>query len=128
MARGYTVATVALALGTSAKWVDNLLSHRSIPGVAQSRQGVARRISFDAVVVLSLVGRLSEAFHIPVDAAVVGALALASGGEWSVDGGLAVTMNREAALTDLHSRLEYAVEAAPQPRRGRPPAKAKRGA
>lgn len=128
MPRGYTVATVALALGISTKWVDNLLSHHAIPGVAQSRQGVARRISFDAVFHLLIVSRLSETLRIPADLAVDGAGALAAAGEWLVEGGLALNLEREAALKDLHVRLEYAVEAAPLPRRGRPPTKAKRGA
>jgi hypothetical protein len=128
MARGYTVATVGLAIQTSTKWVDNILSHYSIPGVAQSRQGVARRISFAAVFQLSIVGRLSETLRMPVDVAIAGARILAAEGRWTVDDGLTVTINRDAALADLQARLEYAVEAAPLPRRGRPPANAKRGA
>lgn len=128
MARGYTVATVALALGTPVKWVDNILSHYSIPGVAQSRQGIARRISFNAAFQLAVLNKLSEALHIPVDLAVNGAHTLAADGAWRVDGGLTLTIDRDAALTDLHAQLEYAVEAAPLPKRGRPPANAKRGA
>lgn len=128
MARGYTVATVALALGTSTKWVDNILSHHSVPGVVQSRQGIARKIAIDAVFQLSIISRLSETLRVPVDLAIVGAAALAVAGEWLVEGGLILNIEREAALGDLHARLEYAVEAAPLPKRGRPPAKAKRGA
>ncbi len=128
MARGYTVATVALALEVSAKWVDNVLSHQTIPGVTQSRQGVPRRISFEGAFVLGVLSTLSESLRIPADLAVSGAQALAQSGSWAAGVGLTVRLDLPAALNEMRSRLAYAVEAAPVPKRGRPPAKAKRGA
>jgi hypothetical protein len=128
MARGYTVTTVALALGTSAKWVDNVLSHYPIPGVAQSKQGVSRRISLDAVFHLSVLNRLTERLRIPIEAAIEGARLLAAESRWAIDESLELSFQRAPALAQLHSRLEYAVESAPLPRRGRPAVKAKRGA
>jgi hypothetical protein len=47
MARVYTIATAALALNISTKWLDNILSHNKILGVRQNRQGVARRFSIE---------------------------------------------------------------------------------
>ncbi|MBA3644714.1 MAG: hypothetical protein H0W63_00910 [Gemmatimonadaceae bacterium] len=128
MARGYTVATIALALDISAKWVDNVLSHQTIPGVTQSRQGVPRRISFEGAFVLWVVSRLSESLRIPADLAVSGAQALAQTGSWEAGAWLTVSLDLATAMNELQSRLAYAVEAAPMPKRGRPPAKAKRGA
>lgn len=128
MARGYTVVTAALAVGTSVKWIDNVLSHFSIPGVTQSRQGVARRISADAILRLQVIGALSERVGIPIEIAVEGAGDLTLEGRWDLGKGLSLVLDRNVMLPDLESRLEYAVEAAPLPRRGRPPGKAKRGA
>ncbi len=128
MARGYTVATAALAVGAPVKWVDNVLSHFSIGGVAQSRQGIARRISAEAMFRLRVIRSLSELLGLPMELAVAGAEELVQKGFWEVGRGLVVSLSREEALSDLESRLEYAVEAAPLPRRGRPPGKAKRGA
>jgi len=128
MARGYTVATVALALDTPAKWVDNILSHYTIPRVAQSHQGVARRVSVDGVFVLSLVAKLAGALRVPLARAVEGAHFLAEDGRWTFAEGMTLTIDRDAAIAALLARLESAVEAAPVPRRGRPPGKAKRGA
>ena len=54
MARAYTIATAALTLGMSIKWLDNTLSHIRIPGVQQERQGVARRITIDGLLVLTV--------------------------------------------------------------------------
>lgn len=128
MARAYTVATVALALRVNTKWVDNVLSHFTISGVRQSRQGVARKISPEGILELALALRLSESLGIPIEMAVAGARVLAQAGELEVGGGLLLALSRDSAWSELESRLEYAVEAAPVPRRGRPPGKAKRGA
>ena len=54
MPRGYTVATAALALSVSSKWLDNVLSHNRVAGVLQTRQGVARRLSVDGLLIVAL--------------------------------------------------------------------------
>ncbi len=128
MARGYTVTTVGLALGASSKWVDNVLSHHSVPGVTQGTQGVARRISTVGVFYLALIHRLSEELQMPIQVALDGARILADQDFWHVGTGLSFRLDRETALHFLEGRLESAVEAAPLPRRGRPPRNAKRGA
>lgn len=128
MARAYTVATVGLALGASAKWVDNVLSRVVVPGVTQSRQGVSRRISVEGVVELALIHRLSEVLGVPIELAVNHSRVLTETGELVVGAGLSLRLDRNEQLPKLEARLEYAVEATPVPRRGRPPGKAKRGA
>ncbi len=57
MARAYTIATAALTLGTTAKWLDNVLSHNRVTGVAQERQGVSRRLTVEGLLVLALTAR-----------------------------------------------------------------------
>jgi hypothetical protein len=59
--RSYHVAAAALAVGRPAKWIDNLLSHHSIPGVIGGRRGTARQISADAVARISIVSALCQA-------------------------------------------------------------------
>jgi hypothetical protein len=113
---------------TSLKWVDNLLSHHTVEGVSQERQGVARRISFEGAFRLWVIQRLAEGLRMPLDIAVEASRALANGGSWTVGQGIELRMDRIAALADLNSRLDRAVESAPLPRRGRPPIKAKRDA
>ncbi len=127
MARGYTVATVALAINADIKWVDNVLSHHAVPGVTQSRQGVPRTISSSGVLQLLLIRRLTETLRLPMELAVEGAGVLGRDGRWVIGPALNVEADREGLAEETRARLEYAVEAAPLPRRGRPPGKAKRG-
>ncbi len=120
--RAYTVATVAVALGVGAKWIDNVLSHHSIPGVSQSRQGVARRLTAEAVSVLEIALRLTRAFEIPVRRALELAidLAMRHPERLRVVEGFEIRMDIAAVRSDLSARLAEAVEFAPVPRRGRP--------
>ena len=60
MPRAYTVATAALVLGVPIKWLDNVLSHFSLQGIVQERQGVARRITIEGMLQLYLVHSLSS--------------------------------------------------------------------
>lgn len=128
MARAYTVATIGVALSVDPKWVDNVLSHFAISGVFSARQGVARKISATGVLELSLIHKLSETLHVPIETAVGGARILAEQGSLEMGGGLSLHLDRNQQLADLEARLEYAVESTPVPRRGRPPGKTKRGA
>ena len=128
MARGYTVATVALAINADIKWVDNVLSHYVVAGVTQSHQGIPRTVSAAGVVQLTLIRRLTESLRIPLELAVEGAGVLAREGRWGIAPLLDLETDVSALGDETRSRLEYAVEAAPLPRRGRPPGKAKRGA
>ena len=121
--RAYTVATVAVALDVPAKWVDNVLSHHTIPGVDRARQGIARRLTIEAVTVLEIALRLSRTFGMPVAAAlhiaqsITGSKALTpTFGE----GDCSLTVDTAAVRAHVAARLADAVEFAPLPRRGRP--------
>jgi hypothetical protein len=122
MARAYTIATAALALGTSVKWLDNVLSHNSVPGVAQERQGIARRLTVEGLLVLALAVLLIQDLGLPTSRAIALAEDLAKNdGRHSAQQGLSVGIDLASFRVQLLERLENAVEVAPIPRRGRPP-------
>jgi len=121
MPRAYTIATAALVLGVSAKWLDNALSHFKVPGVAQKRQGVARRLTVESLLHLSIAVILGRVLNVPLGHALEVARQVVSG-----DGRLATNeLQLEFSLSTLHAeilnRLDNAVEITPMPRRGRRP-------
>jgi hypothetical protein len=125
MARAYTVATAALALQVSTKWLDNILSHHQVQGVSQARQGVARRLSIESLTVLAIALLLIQDLDLPVANALGLATQLVnSHGTAALPAGVQIQINVDHATAQLLERLERAVEVAPLPRRGRPPQKA----
>jgi hypothetical protein len=122
MPRAYTVATAALALGVSTKWIDNTLSHHKVVGIRQERQGVARRLSIDGLLVLALTALLIRELGLSTASAIVVAERIvSSSGRYLAGEGLSVAIDLPAFHQSLLERLERAVEIAPIPRRGRPP-------
>jgi hypothetical protein len=122
MARAYTVATAALALGTSVKWLDNVLSHNLVTGVAQERQGIARRLTVEGLLVLGLAVLLIQELGLPTHRAIALAEDLANNeGTYLAQQGLNLALDLPSFRARLLDRLENAVEIAPVPRRGRPP-------
>jgi hypothetical protein len=122
MARAYTIATAALALEMPTKWLDNTLSHIKIPGVRQEKQGVARRITIDGLLVLSIAALLINELGLSLSRAARMAETLASNnGLYTSPGGVAIQLDLEGLRFKLLERLEHAVEVAPIPKRGRPP-------
>lgn len=119
--RGYTVATAAVALDVTAKWVDNALSHHRIVGVVQSRQGVARRLTVEAVTVLEIALRLMRALQIPAATALHIGQELSRHGPTYAMEGCELTLDIDAVRSIVTRRLAEAVEYTPVPRRGRPP-------
>jgi hypothetical protein len=123
MPRAYTVATAALALGTPIKWIDNVLSHNKVPGIRQQRQGVARHLSIEGLLVLALTGILTHELGLPTSRAIiVGHGIVAGNGRYLAGDGLSIEIDLAAFQAGLLEKLESAVEIAPVPRRGRPPA------
>jgi hypothetical protein len=123
MARVYTSPTVALTLGTTAKWLDNVLSHYTVPGVQQKRQGISRRLGLDGILVLAIGLRLIQDLGLAIPHALHLAEALAKkGGREITPHGFEISLGLDALRERVLERLEGAVETAPVPRRGRPPA------
>jgi hypothetical protein len=123
MPRAYTVATAALAVDVPSKWVDNILSHHTVPGVEQQRQGVARKLSIDGLLVLALTAFLIQELGAPAPKAIeIAAALLGNEGRYESPRGLSLILDLAAFQASLLERLEIAVEMAPVPRRGRPAA------
>jgi hypothetical protein len=121
--RAYTVATAAITLNVSRKWLDNALSHNRIEGVVQARQGISRKLSPHAVLTLHIALRLVEHLEMPLKRALTLADELARSGEsggrtWR--SGLSITLDLDLATQEINHRLAQAVEITPLPRRGRP--------
>ncbi len=126
--RAYTVAAAAATLRVTLKWLDNALTHHTVAGVTQSRQGVARRLTPNAILTIEIAIRLKQSAAVPLGSALKLAAAAVREGD-AVQGPAAVKLDDSIGLTlDLRllrhqvaSRLADAVEIAPSPRRGRPP-------
>ena len=126
--RAYTVDVAATALDVERKFLDNLLSHHDIPGCVGGRQGVRRRITREGMSVLALMVTLVRGLGIPGARAVSVARDLHADGGVQVSPTLHVALDRGLLERDLERRLASAVESAREPRRGRPPARPRRGA
>jgi len=120
--RSYSVAVSAFAIGASRKWLDNVLSHFTIPGIAVEKRGVARRIPHATLVHLALARELHTSLAMGVREALQLAsdLLAAEGGVVPAGGHLRITWDRMTLEVELSQRLRDALEFAPMPRRGRP--------
>jgi dienelactone hydrolase len=122
MPRAYTIATAALALGTSIKWLDNVCSHHRVPGVSQQRQGVSRRLAVEGLLVLALAVLLIQELGMAMPRAIAVAEELAKNeGRYTVREGFSLNLDLSSFQARLLEKLENAVEITPVPKRGRPP-------
>lgn len=125
--RAYTVATVAIALRVPPKWIDNVLSHYRVRGVSQARQGIPRRLNPEAVTVLAVTLRLTEALRVPLGHALAVAAALVATSEGEAQRELGrggrLVFDLGSLENEVSALLADAAEIAPTPRRGRPPAR-----
>jgi hypothetical protein len=121
--RSYHVDTVALALGRSHRWVDNVVTHHPIPGIASGGRGVTRSISAEGAAWLAAVAALAEA-GISISAAV-SLVSRAARGDGTVPiaafATLRIAFDQLRQITD--AALVSAAETSVLPRRGRPPAR-----
>ena len=120
--RLYSVVVASLAAGTPEKWTDNLLAQHEIAGVQSRARGVARGISWPALVHVALVRELHTRVGCSVRDAVSFAAALLANPDGQLVLGPRLTLGFDRARfeQDLHRRLAEALESAPRPRRGRP--------
>jgi hypothetical protein len=125
--RGYTIAASAVTLGVSAKWLDNVLSHHSIPGVHHTRQGVRRLIPPSALIQLEIALLLGRTLAVPLSVAIPLAIQLhQTGGRIDTSGlsPLTITLDLAQLSSAVDRRLADAIESTPNPKRGRPRIKA----
>jgi len=122
----YDLAAVAEAVNLEPKQLDNLLSRNYLPGVERKRRGVARRLTSDVVVVISLARELASALGIPLANALPFAQAAIDQEPLQIELGRFVTMRIDKASlrASIAERLDAAVETVGRRRRGRPPRKA----
>ena len=124
MARAYTAATAAVALRVRIKWVDNVLSHHAVPGVMQRKQGVARRLTPQAILVLELARTISRGLGSPIGQALVLAEELAAQGSGNaslrLQETISLTVDLDALRSAIAASISNAVEVTPIRRRGRP--------
>ena len=120
--RLYNVAIASVAIEAPEKWTDNLIAHHHVAGVQARARGVARGISWPALVHIAMIRELHTRIGCSVrDAVSLGATLLAApGGELATGPYLALAIDRERFEHDLHRRLVDALESAPRPQRGRP--------
>ena len=125
--RAYTVATVAVTLNVPLKWIDNVITHHWLPGVTRARQGIPRRLTQRAVVVLAVALDLIQNLRLPLGRALkladdlVGTEGREARHRLSPASAIHVTLDLVEAESRIAAQLAHAVEIAPVPRRGRPP-------
>ena len=119
----YDIGTAAFAVGASRKWVDNLTSHFSLPGVDSSGRGIQRDFSFDAVILLAVVRSLVDHFAMPAARAIEIAdqVRLSEEGAISLPDGLRLIVDQQFVAQEVRRRLLEAAESVPRVPRGRPP-------
>jgi hypothetical protein len=119
----YNTATVASALNVTPKWLDNLLSHNDITGLQTESQGVARRLSFRTVSIISITDQLVRTMELPSSAAlkIAEQLVASPAGEITPSPVVRLSVDLPGLHADVLARLAHAIETAPTPRRGRPP-------
>jgi hypothetical protein len=114
----------ALATGVSPKWIDNLLSHHAVPGVAGGRQGLERSISMHGMLAIEIVRLATEELGLSIARAVAIATKLLStepfGSTARTSSGVQIFFPIQELERRLRERLVEAVEAAPSVPRGRP--------
>ena len=124
--RSYTIAIAALAIGAPHRWMDNILSQFTIPDVISVRRGVARKLSYAAIVRLAIVRQLHTELGIGTgDAVRLTAKMLYSETAGVLESGhLTLSVNWAEVERTENARLADALESHPNRRRGRPPGKA----
>ena len=118
----YNTSSTASAIGVTDKWLDNLLSHNKIEGVQQARQGVARRLSLEAVLIITVTRSLMEAFSIPAPRAIALAndLMTASTGSVVFPPAVSLVLDIPTLRAMVIDQLMHAIEITPTRPRGRP--------
>jgi len=120
--RLYSVAIASVAIEAPEKWTDNLIAHHELGGGHSRTRGVARGISWPALVHIALTRELHIRVGCSVRDAVSFATAILAAPDRLMSAGpyLTLTFDRERFERDLQRQLADALESAPRPRRGRP--------
>ena len=121
MPRRYHIEIARHVARVDPKWIDNLLSHFEVPGVAGGKQGTSRRITEIGIAHIVLIQRLSSVLGIRIGDAVSLALDLLSYGRpVRVGIGVELGIDRALFLAEVARLIEHAAESIVPARRGRP--------
>jgi len=120
--RSYSVAAVAFAANCEPKWIDNLLSHRSVRGTTGGQRGVLRRIEPDGALLIAIVHALTTSLGLTIERALEFAERSMDIDRASIDVAIDVTLIVDTGRLrqSIEARLAEAMEVVVQPRRGRP--------
>jgi hypothetical protein len=124
MPRSYSVTAIQLAIDAPAKWVDNVLAHHDVPGVARGRRGRSRQVPPRALLVLAVARELVRELQMPIGRAVQLATSLCAqeaSGQRQISADIALRVDVSAIERRLQRRLIEAVDVVTARRRGRPP-------
>ena len=123
--RAYTIAVASFAIDAPHRWTDNVLSQFSIPDVISVRRGVARKLTYAAIVRLAIVRQLHMHLGMGTGDAIRLAAQMLSSDPCGVfeSGHLKLSVNRADVERTVNARLADALESHPIRRRGRPPGK-----
>jgi hypothetical protein len=102
------------------KWVDNLLSQHRLMDVLPDNRRASRRITDSALLRMAAIRTLHIELGMSVAQAVAFSTPLIESAELSA-GHLRLMIDLTAIRQRLDERLAFALESAPQPRKGRPP-------
>ncbi len=118
----YHVDIASVAASVDKKWIDNLLSHHTVPGVEHARQGIPRRLTIAALMHIVLIRRLTRDVGVPVRIAVsLASKALANqAGSVRLAPGLHLAVDHSQLAAEVESLVAEAVESVVRARRGRP--------
>ena len=119
----YDMSAAAQAADFDLKQLDNLLSRNSLPGVDKRRQGIARRLTPDTIVVIRLAKELADALQTSVGSmlAVATDIEQTESDEVRLGPFLTLRIDRAALRASTLERLDSAVEIVGRRPRGRPP-------
>jgi hypothetical protein len=129
MARSYHIDIAAFAADCDLKWIDNLLSHFDVAGVESARQGIARRLSIEAIQTIVLVRSLNQRGGLSIERSLQAAEHLLSAdGAHTLGPWVDLRFDASGFRQDVETKVSQAVEAIVPKRRGRPPAGDRLGA
>jgi hypothetical protein len=123
------MSAAAQAADFDLKQLDNLLSRNSLPGVEKRRQGVARRLTPDTVIVIRLAKELADGLRTSVGSMlpIANEIEQANSDEVRLGPFLTLRIDRAALRGSTLERLDSAVEIVGRRPRGRPPKRSTTG-
>lgn len=122
----YSVRSIAVMLSVPTKWVDNLLSHHTLPGVSGGRRGVERQVDSHGILAVEIARMLSSELGVPIGRAVAIARHAVANRErddlsLQLESGATLTFHFGRIENRLRGRMLEAVEGLAHIPRGRPP-------